>query len=122
VYFCQGEFRSLAHLLKLSGNMVFTLDYHDVRQGGDPTVEISPQIYVRLDNILAHGVLKVIGPLLDGVIERRVASLTVATQAVGERIARDPEGLYREMQTWTDIQPEDLEAYRQAFLSGGRGR
>jgi hypothetical protein len=122
VYFCQGEFRSLAHLLKLSGSMVFTLDYRDVRQGADPTVEISPQIYVRLDNILAHGVLKVIGPLLNGVIDRRVASLTVATQAVGERIARDPEGLYREMQTWKDIRPEDLEAYREAFLPDGRGR
>lgn len=121
VYFCQGEFRSLAHLLKLSGSMVFTLEYRDVLQGADPAVEISPQIYVRLDSILAHGVLKVIGPLLSSVIDRRVASLTVATQAVGERIARDPEGLYREMQTWNDVRREDLEAYREAFLPDGRG-
>jgi hypothetical protein len=122
VYLCQGEFRSLAYLLKLSGSMVFSLDYRDAREGVDPVVEISPQIYVRLDNILVHGVLKVIGPLLNGVIDRRIASLTVATQAVGERIARDPEGLYREMQTWKDTRPEDLEAYRQAFLPEGRGQ
>ncbi len=50
------------------------------------------------------------------VIDRRVANLTAATQVVGERISRDPRGLYREMQTWSDIRPEDLEAYRQAFV------
>lgn len=118
VYFCQGEFRSLAHILQLSGGMVFTLEYHDSRDGADPTVEVTPQLYVRLDNVLAHGLLKVISPLLHGVIDRRVANLTLATQAIGERITRDPEGLYREMQTWQDVRPEDLEAYRQAFLAG----
>jgi hypothetical protein len=45
-----------------------------------------------------------------------VANLTGATRVVGERIARDPEGLYREMRTWPDVLPDDLEAYRKAFL------
>jgi hypothetical protein len=116
VYFCQGEFRSLAHILRLSGGMVFTLEYLDSRQGADPAVEVTPQLYVRLDNVLAHGMLTIISPLLHGVIDRRVANLTLATQAIGERITRDPEGLYREMQTWQDILPEDVEAYRQAFV------
>lgn len=116
VYFCQGQFRSLALILPLTGRMVFTLDYRDVREGADPSVEVAPQLYVRLDNILAHGVLKVIAPLVHGVIDRRVANLTAATQVVGARISRDPRGLYREMLTWPDIRPEDLEAYRQAFV------
>lgn len=116
IYFCQGQFRSLAHILPLSGNMVFALEYRDFPQEAEPSVEVTPQLYVRLDNILAHGVLKVIAPLIHGVIDRRVANLTAATQVVGERISRDPRGLYREMQTWSDIRPEDLEAYRQAFV------
>ncbi len=116
VYFCQGQFRSLAHILRLTGSMVFTLEYRDVREGADSAVEVTPQLYVRLDNILAHGVMKVIAPLVHGVIDRRVANLTVATQVVGERISRDPRGLYREMQTWSDIRSEDLEAYRLAFV------
>jgi len=116
IYFCQGQFRSLAHILPLTGNMVFVLEYRDFRQDADPTVEVTPRLYVRLDNILAHGVLKVVAPLLHGVIDRRVANLTAATQVVGERISRDPRGLYREMQTWSDIRPEDLEAYRRAFV------
>jgi hypothetical protein len=122
VYFCQGEFRSLAHILRVAGGMVFTLEYRDSRRGVDPTVEVTPQLYVRLDNILAHGMLKIISPLLHGVIDRRVANLTLATQTVGARIARDPESLYREMTTWPDVRPEDLEAYRQAFLVGRLSR
>lgn len=116
VYFCQGQFRSLAHILHLTGNMVFALEYRESGQGADPSVEVTPQLYVRLDNVLAHGLLKIIGPLVHGVIDRRVANLTAATQIVAERISRDPDGLYREMQTWSDLRPEDLEAYRQAFV------
>lgn len=116
VYFCQGQFRSLAHILHLTGSMVFTLDYRDLHEGGDPAIEVTPQLYVRLDNIFAHGVLKVIAPLIHGAIDRRVANLTVATQAVGERISRDPRGLYREMQAWPDVRAEDLESYRQSFV------
>lgn len=117
VYFGQGQFRSLTHLLTLSGGMVFTLEYGDDLQGSDHTVEVRPRLYIRLDNMLAHGVLKAIAPLLHGIIDRRVANLTAATQIVGERISRDPLGLYREMQTWQDVRPEDLDAYRQAFLT-----
>jgi hypothetical protein len=116
IYFCQGQFRSLAYILPITGSMVFTLEYRDFQREADPSVEVTPQLYVRLDNILAHGVLRVIAPLLHGVIDRRVANLTAATQVVGERISRDPRGLYREMQTWSDIRPEDLEAYRQTFV------
>jgi hypothetical protein len=115
-YFCQGQIRSLAHLLMLSGRLVFTLEYRERRQGGVPAVEMIPDLYLRLDNSLAHGILKTIAPLLHAVIDRRVANLTAATRMVGERIARDPEGLFREMQTWRDVRQEDLEAYRRAFL------
>jgi hypothetical protein len=117
VYVCQGQFRSLAYLLNLSGSMVFTLEYREPHHNEMPTVEVAPQLYVRLDNILAHGTLKVLSPLLHGVIDRRFANLTAATQIVGERVTRDPEGLYREMQTWSDIRPDQLEHFRRAFLA-----
>jgi hypothetical protein len=116
VYVCEGQFRSLAHLLTLNGTMVFTLEYRQVRDGGQPLVEVAPQLYLRLDNVLAHGLVKVLGPLLHGVIDRRVTSLTAATLVVGEHITRDAAGLYREMAAWSDLQPGDLAAFRAAFL------
>ncbi|MFB3816672.1 MAG: hypothetical protein ACE147_03310 [Candidatus Methylomirabilales bacterium] len=116
VYLCEGRFRSLAHILTLNGTMVFTLEYRQLRDGSQPLMEVTPALYLRLDNVLAHGLVKVLGPLLHGVIDRRVASLTAATLIVGERITRDAAGLYREMAAWPDLQPGDLEAFRTAFL------
>jgi hypothetical protein len=116
VYLVLGEFRSLAQILKLSGGMVFTLEFRELQQGSEARLEIAPQLYLRLENILAHGLLKVLSPLLNGIIDRRVGNLTAAAQAVGERMTRDPAGLYREMRSWPDVTPGELEEYRQAFL------
>ena len=116
VYRCQGEFRSLAYILKLSGGMVFTLEFRDLHQGDEAALEVVPQLYLRLDNIVAHGLLKMLSPLVNGIIDRRIGNLTTATQVLGERMSRDPAGLYREMRSWPDVNPEELEAFRQAFL------
>ena len=115
VYIVEGQFRSLAHILKLSGSMVFALAYRERWDGNESYVEVDPQIFLRLDNVIIHGIRKVLAPLLHGIIDRRVASLTEAAQIVSQRLTKDPAGLYREIQTWPDVRPEDLTEYRQAF-------
>lgn len=115
VYLIEGQFRSLAHLLPLSGSMVFTLTYREHWEGNDSYVEIDPQLFVRLDNALVHGILKILAPLVHGVIDRRVDHLTAAAQVVSQRLTEDPQGLYREIRTWPDVRPAELEEYRQAF-------
>lgn len=118
VYFVEGQFRSLAYILNLSGNMVFTLEYREGRQGNETYVEVTPQLFVRLNNVAIHALLKVLAPLIHGIIDRRVGNITGAAVAVGERVARDPKRLYREMRTWSDIRPEEVEAFRLAFVGG----
>ncbi len=119
VYFCRGTFRSLARLVALTGRLVFTLEYHQVAPDGGPAMEAVPTLYVQLDNAVAHGVMKTLSPLLHGIIERRVENLKIATQILGRRITLDPQGLYREMQSWSDLPPGQLEEYHRAFLRGG---
>ena len=124
IYLVEGEFRSLAHILNLSGTMVFTLEFRERFDGQESYVEIDPQLFLRLKNVMAHGILKVLAPLLHGVIDRRVASLAEAAQIVSQRLTKDPQGLYREIRTWPDVRPEDLEGFRQAFhiaAEGSRG-
>jgi hypothetical protein len=115
IYFVEGQFRSLAHLLTLSGNMVFTLEYRERWEGNELYVEVDPQLFIRLENVVAHGILKILAPLLHGIIDRRVASLTAAAQIVSQRLTKNPRGLYREIRTWPDVRPEELEEYRHAF-------
>ncbi len=121
VYFVEGEFRSLAHILKLSGSMVFTLEYRERFDGNESYVEIEPQLFLRLDNVVAHGILKILAPLLHGIIDRRAASLTQAAQIVSQRLTKDPQNLYQEIRTWPDVRPEDLEQFRQTFHIAGYG-
>jgi hypothetical protein len=116
VYFVEeGQFRSLAHILMLSGSMVFALAYRERREGDESYVEVDPQLFLRLDNVMIHGIGKVLAPILHGIIDRRVAKLTDAARIVSQRLTKDPAGLYREMQTWPDVRPEELTEYRQAF-------
>ena len=123
VYLVEGQFRSLAHLLNFSGSMVFALTVQERWEGNESYVEIDPQLYVRLDNILVHGILKILAPLIHGVIDRRVDSLTVAAQVVSQRLTQDPQGLYREIRTWPDVRPAELEEYRHAFrIMEGAGK
>lgn len=121
IYFVEGQFRSLAHLLKLSGSMVFTLEYRERWEGNESYVEVDPQLFLRLDNIVAHGILKVLAPLLHGIIDRRVGNLTAAAQIVSQRLTKDPKGLYRELRTWSDVRPEELDEYRRAFRTDEEG-
>ncbi len=54
-------------------------------------------------------------------VDRRVEHLTVAAQVVSQRLTQDPEGLYREIRTWPDVRPAELEEYRQAFRIAADG-
>ena len=121
IYFVEGQFRSLAHLLKLSGSMVFTLEYRERWEGNESYVEVDPQLFLRLDNVVAHGILKVLAPLLHGIIDRRVGNLTAAAQIVSQRLTKDPKGLYQELRTWSDVRPEELDEYRRAFRTDEEG-
>jgi len=121
IYFVEGQFRSLAHLLTLSGSMVFTLTYREHWAGNESYVEVDPQLFVRLDNVLVHGILKILAPLIHGVIDRRVEHLTAAAQVLSQRLTQDPQGLYREIRTWPDVRPAELEEYRHAFRIAADG-
>jgi len=94
---------------------VFTLEYWERWDGNESYVEVEPQLFLRLNSIVAHGILKILAPLLHGIIDRRVANLTDAAQIVSRRLTKDPQGLYQEIRTWPDVRPDDLEEFRQAF-------
>lgn len=116
VFYCHGQFRSLSYILSMSGAMVFTLEHRSLTAGPEARAEVAPHLYLRLDNVLAHGTLKLLSPLIHAIIDRRTANLAAATKAVGERIFLDPIMLYHEMRTWPDARPADLEAFRRAFV------
>ncbi len=119
VYLAEGQFRSLANLLTITGRMVILLEYREAlrEETGRRDVVTTPVLYLRIDNIVVHTLGKLLPPLLRGLVERRSASLTSAAAALGERMAEDPQGLYQEMEQWREVTESEREAYRQIVLA-----
>jgi hypothetical protein len=116
IYWFQGEFRSLANLLHFSGRMVLVMRYREIREGDRTIVESDPQLYVRVDNPFFHVMSKLLLPLITSLIDRRVNMIVEASNKLFDQAWTDPKGLYQRMATWVEVQPADLEAYRQTFI------
>jgi hypothetical protein len=113
VYLVEGEFRSRTYLVHFTGAMVITLRYTEEQEtGGGPILRNEPHLYVRIDNILMHGLLKLFSPLIHRIIDRRVGTLAAAAEVVSTRMTNDPGGLYREMKGWTDITDQQRTEFR----------
>ena len=121
VYWFKGEFRSLANLLRFTGRMVLVLDSREVEEGGRTYMESDPDFYLRIDHLFFGFLAKLLAPLINLLIDRRVGMIAEASSQLFQQVAGDPEGLYREMATWKEVRPEDLEAYRRAFISSEAG-
>ncbi|MBI2882545.1 MAG: hypothetical protein HYY11_01330 [Candidatus Methylomirabilis oxyfera] len=117
VYRFQGEFRSLAHLIRFTGRMVLVLRYREVREGGRTFMDSDPDFYLRIDHPFFHVMTKLLAPLITSIIDRRVHMIIEATSKLFDQVQTDPKGLYQQMGTWPEVQPTELEAFRQAFLS-----
>ncbi len=116
VYWFKGEFRSLANLLRFTGRMILVLHYREVREGGRTYMESDPDFYLRIDHAFYGFMVKLLTPLINVLIDRRVGMIAEATDKLFEQVVSDPEVLYTEMASWSEVRPEDLEAYRRALL------
>ena len=117
IYRFQGEFRSLANLLRFTGRMVLILHYREVWEGGWASMENDPDFYLRIDHPFIHVTMKLLSPLITSLIDRRVSMIVDATSKLFDQVRTDPAGLYQQMSTWPEVQTTDLKAFRQAFLS-----
>jgi len=117
IYRFQGEFRSLANLLHFTSRMVLILQYREVREGSRTSMESDPEFYLQIDNPFFHFVTKLLSPLISSLIDRRVNMIVEATSKLFDQVHTDPDGFYRQMATWPEVQTTDLKAFRQAFLS-----
>ena len=117
IYRFQGEFRSLANLLRFTSRMVLILRFREVREGSRTSMESDPEFYLRIDHLFFHFATKLLSPLITSLIDRRVNMIVEATSKLFDQVHTDPDGFYRQMSAWPEMQPTDLEAFRQAFLS-----
>jgi hypothetical protein len=115
VYLAEGEFQSRLEFIRFTGAIVITLRYAEDGEKGRPMLRNEPHLYLRIENVLLHGLLKLLSPLLNAIIDRRVANLAAAAEVVSARLTEDPGGLYREMKDWPEVTNEERAAFRRHF-------
>ena len=115
VYLANGQARSMAQLIRVTGRLVVLLEYRPGPGNGDPAVETTSHIFFRVDGGLMQFMVKILSPMIGGAVDRRITTLGLAARIVAERISHDPRSLYHEMRSWTDLRPEDVEEYRRTF-------
>lgn len=115
-YRVEGDFHSLANLLRFSGRMVATFGYREVRERNKASMESDLYVYLRVDSRLLGLMAKLLTPLIIRLIDRRVEMLVEGGRIVLARVTESPKSLYREMTQWKDLRPEDLELFRKTFL------
>jgi hypothetical protein len=120
VYITQGEFRSLAQLVRFEGAMVITLRFWEAEEAGQHFLRNEPHVYVRIENPFLRALAKLFSLIVQGIIERRVSRLAAAANAVSARLAQDPKGLYEEMGGWPEVSEKDREDYRHYFRLEGK--
>ncbi len=120
VYITEGEFRSLAQLIRFEGAMVITLRYWEDEDAGQTYLHNEPHVYVRIENLFLRGLAKLFSPIVRGIIERRVARLAGAASAVSARLMQNPKVLYEEMEGWPEVSDKDRAEFRRYFQIEGK--
>ncbi len=115
VYHIQGTHHG--NVLMISGEAIVMLT-SQTRTGSDGKeyVETRMVVYSRLDNPMLATLVKVLQPFLRGVINGKLAGPFLAVHRLGELIAANPEKVYRQAETISELDKTELDALRVLLL------
>jgi hypothetical protein len=72
--------------------------------------------YSRIDNAVIAALVRVFQPLLRSVVNDKLAQGFLAVHSLGELMAADPEQVYREAESLSDADKDDMDALRVVLL------
>ena len=84
---------------------------------GKESVETRMAVYARLDNPMLATLVKVLQPFLRGVLNGKLAGPFLAVHRLGELIAANPEQVYQQAETISELDKTELDALRALLTS-----
>ena len=116
VYHIQGSHRGRL-FPEITGKAIVMLNYHATSQAdGREYVETRLTTYTRLDNPILATLVKILQPVLRGVVNEKLTNAFIVVHRLGELMALDPERVYRQVETEPDVGAADVEALRALLL------
>ena len=112
VYHIQGSHHGKVFSLVTGEAIVLLTSEPRSGDSGKASVETRMAVYSRLDNPMLATLVKVLQPLLRGVINEKLAGPFLSVHRLGELIAADPEHVYKQAETLSELDSTDVDALR----------
>jgi hypothetical protein len=101
----------------VTGRALIVLRYEPMALGdGYPAMTNTIDCIVRLDNPFLHALAQVFGSFIQGLIETKLRRAITVAKRLSERLAEDPEAVYRAMTSSPSITSEDRAEFTRWFL------
>ena len=112
VYHVQGSHHGKVFSLVTGEAIVLLTSQTRSGNSGKESVETQMAVYSRLDNPVLATLVKVLQPLLRGAINEKLAGPFLAVHRLGELIAADPELVYKQAETISELDKAEVDALR----------
>src|SRR5438876_677638 len=112
VYHVQGSHHGKIFSLVTGEAIVLLTAQTRSDNSGKGSVETQMAVYSRLDNPVLATLVKVLQPLLRGAINEKLAGPFLAVHRLGELIAADPEQVYKQAETISELDKAEVDALR----------
>ncbi|HZC68631.1 MAG TPA: hypothetical protein VE201_08450, partial [Nitrospirales bacterium] len=110
VYHIQGSHHGKVFSLITGEAIVMLTSQGRSGHDGKGSVETRMAVYSKLDNPMLATLVKVLQPFLRDVINEKLAGPFLAFHRLGELIAADPEQVYRQAETLSELDTAELDA------------
>ncbi len=102
---------------QIAGEAVILLSYH-VKAGADGREHVETRIatYSKIDNPVIATLVKIFQPFLRSVVNDKLTQGFLAVHSLGELMAADPEQVYRQAETISELDTAERDALRALLL------
>jgi hypothetical protein len=116
IYHMKGSHRGRL-FPEITGEAIVMLNYH-AKTGADGREYVETRIttYSRLDNPVLAILVKLLQPVLRGVVNEKLSNAFIVVHRLGELMAVDPERVYRQVESAQEADAADVEALRALLL------
>lgn len=115
VYYLVGS--QSGYLFPITGTGVVMLNYHTkLEPEGREIVDTKVTVYSRLDNRFLARLVKILRPLLQDIVNKKLTKGVRTVHNFTEVLGNDPERVYRQLETVTNADQSEIQALRSLML------
>jgi hypothetical protein len=101
---------------RVEGRVIMIFRYGPVGNPDTKLMQNEVYSYIEVKNILYSAVARILRPILPVVVKGRMNKLFTATKTLSEWITKDPEGVYRRLESSSRVSSRQLTEFKRMFV------